>query len=100
MDNSPFREFKMSKFTEIMFYILIPLVMYYDMKDAKNINPLAGLILFLGFASFLFAKISVLRKGIHFSFGCDKMSRKIMWFYFSGYVLMIVGYFATFHPDY
>jgi vacuolar-type H+-ATPase subunit I/STV1 len=53
-------------------------------------------ILFLGAIFFLIAKISVVRKGQYFTFGCDNMSNKMMWSYFIGYILMIIGYIITF----
>lgn len=90
-----FNENKASKLTEVCFYILLPFVIYFQMKSAK-INLLGAPILFLGGILFLIAKISVINNGIFFSFGCDNMSKKMMWIYFAGYLLMIIGYLITF----
>jgi len=90
-----FNENKASKFTEVCFYIILPFIIYFQMKSAK-INLFGAPILFLGGILFLIAKISIIKKGIYFSFGCDNMSKKMMWIYFAGYLLMIIGYIITF----
>lgn len=92
-----FRENKISKFTEVCFYILIPFLIYFHMNDAK-VQVYGSPVLLLGFILFLIAKISVIRKGSYFSFGCDNMGKKMMWSYFAGYLLMITGCFLTFPP--
>ncbi len=97
MGNSLFYENKFSKATEVMFYILIPIVMYFDMKESQTVNLYGAALMLAGFISFLLAKISVIRKGSYFSFGCEHMTKKMMWAYFLGYVFMIAGYFVTFH---
>jgi hypothetical protein len=56
----------------------ISFVIYFQMISAKLIL-LDALILFLGGILFLIAKISVIKKGIYISFGCDNMSKKMMW---------------------
>lgn len=90
-----FRENKVTKITEIAYYILIPLVIYFHMKGAK-VQLIGVPVLFLGAIAFLVAKISVVRRRMYFTFGCDNMSTRMMWLYFVGYVLMIVGYIVTF----
>ena len=63
-----FRENKISKFLEIGFYILIPMVLYFHMRGAK-VQLIGAPILFLGAISFLIAKVSVVKGGMYFTFG-------------------------------
>jgi len=52
----------------------------------------------VGFILFLIAKLSVVRKGQWISFGAEsanRMSVRMIWAYYSGYFLMIVGFFAA-----
>lgn len=88
-------ENKLSRFTEILFLIQVPAILYFYAKQAK-INHWGLLIILLGFVLFLIAKISVIRKQHYFTFGCDNMSKAMMISYFFGYVFMIVGYLVTF----
>ena len=88
-------ENKLTRFTEILFYIAFILGGYNYAKTADvNINGL--LYIFLGLVLFLIAKISVIRKQHYFTFGCENMSKVMMIGYFLGYFFMIVGYLVTF----
>ena len=48
-----------------------------------------------GLALFLLAKVSLLRRGIRFSFGSSQMSPCSRRAYRAGYTLMVLGFFAT-----
>jgi hypothetical protein len=50
----------------------------------------------LGLALFLLAKLSLLRRGVRFSFGSAQMSPWNRRAYRAGYALMLLGFFATF----
>lgn len=89
-------EKKWFKIQETVFYIVAPIVAYFYMKSATNINPYGYIIMVLGFISFFTAKLSLIRKGIYFSIGCDEMSTKMMILYGLGYILMITGFVVTF----
>ena len=86
----------MSKFTEVGCMVLTPLAVYFYATSAKAVNIYGFIILLVGFVFYLRAKISVIQKGVYFSFGCDKMSERMMWLYFSGFMFMGIGYFWTF----
>ena len=88
-------ENKLSRFTEILFLIQIPAILYFYAKKA-HVNHWGFLVILLGFVLFLIAKISVIRKQHYFTFGCDNMTTKMMLIYFFGYLLMIFGYLVTF----
>lgn len=53
------------------------------------------LISIIGFMLFLKAKLSVIRTGKLFSFGCDLMDQKNTFLYFFGWVMIIGGYFLS-----
>jgi len=90
-----FHENKISKFTEFGFFLLMPFVLFFHMQGA-TIRPYGSPILFLGAFFFLIAKLSVLKQGHYFTFGCDNMTNPMMASYVLGYFLMIVGYLITF----
>jgi hypothetical protein len=50
-----------------------------------------------GFSLFLKAKLSLIRKGTYFSWGCDLMDQKNTYYYFFGWLLMVGGYFLCFY---
>lgn len=57
---------------------------------------LSASMLFVGFASFLLAKISVYQTGFWFSFGSGRMTARMRRFYRLGYLLMVPGALMTF----
>ena len=88
-------ENKLSRFTEVLFYIAFILGGYNYAKTAEvNVNGL--LYVLSGLILFLVAKISVIRKQHFFTFGCDNMSKTMTISYFFGYIFMIIGYLVTF----
>ena len=55
--------------------------------------------LFIGFILFLIAKISVIKKGKLITFGAsaaENMSKKMVFYYYFGYLFMIVGFIMSF----
>jgi len=94
-----FRENEFSFFGKAAIYILLTLV---ALSCAINIikgvvpNPYSFLLVAIGFSLFLVAKISVLSKGVRFSFGTEKMSNLNANLYRFGYWLMVVGAIFTF----
>ncbi|WP_408095701.1 hypothetical protein ACJVC5_11710 [Peredibacter sp. HCB2-198] len=71
------------------------LIFCYEFAQGKNPNLWGMIVSLIGFALFLKAKRSVIRKGKLISFGCDLMDQKNTNFYFSGWVLFIAGYFLS-----
>jgi len=64
-------------------------------------RPWAFPIVFVGFALFLAAKVSVLRKGVLLSFGAtvfENASRPMKVCYAVGWLLMIAGFVLSFGP--
>jgi len=94
-----FRENEFSFFGKAAIYISLILV---ALSCALNIikgivpNPYSFLFVAIGFSLFLIAKISVLSKGVKFSFGTEKMSNLNANLYRFGYWLMVVGTMLTF----
>jgi hypothetical protein len=94
-----FRENEISFFGKTAIYILLILI---ALSCALNIvngvvpNPYSFLLVAVGFFLFLIAKVSVLSKGVGFSFGTEKMSNLNANLYRVGYWLMVVGTIFTF----
>jgi hypothetical protein len=90
-----FNENKMSKVTEILIFLIIPIALYDHMKNTPpNIYGFPFMI--LGFLIFLIPKISQIGKGKLVSFGCEGLTQRMSLIYFSGVLLMFVGFLITF----
>lgn len=68
----------------------------YEYAQGREPWPWGMLLSVVGFGLFLKAKLSIIRTGKLISWGCDLMDQKNTYFYFSGWVLMIAGYFLSF----
>ena len=67
----------------------------YEYSKGKTPIAWAFTISAIGFGLFLKAKLSVIKTGKMFSFGCDLMDQRNTFFYFFGWVLMLAGYFLS-----
>lgn len=84
------------KIQEQLAFIVFPIFAYLHMKSSELINPIGYIGMIIGFSLFLIAKISLIRKGIYFSIGCDNMSQKMTLFYGIGYLVFIGSFLYTF----
>jgi bacteriorhodopsin len=94
-----FRENEFSFFGKTAIYVLLILVTLSCVSNViKGVvpNPYSFLLVAIGLAIFLVAKISLLSKGVRFSFGTKKMSNQMANLYRVGYWLMVVGIIFTF----
>ena len=67
----------------------------YEFSKGKTPVVWAFLISLIGFCLFLKAKLSIIKTGKLFTFGCDLMDLRNTYFYFFGWVLMVAGYFLS-----
>jgi len=84
----------------LLFVVAVPCIFLAILLDLAATAPLESLlfsssILFLGFASFLLAKISVYQTGFWFSIGSGQMTARMRRFYRLGYLLMVPGAVMT-----
>jgi len=89
-------EKKWFKIQEQVAYILVPVIAYFHMRSSEEINPLGYIGMLVGFSLFFIAKLSLIRKGIYFSIGCDNMTQKMSLFYGFGYLIFIGSFVYTF----
>ncbi|HXH75049.1 MAG TPA: hypothetical protein VNJ08_08795 [Bacteriovoracaceae bacterium] len=69
----------------------------YEYAEGREPWPWGLAISVVGFIFFLQAKMSVIKQGKLISWGCDLMDQRNTYFYFFGWVMMIGGYFLSFH---
>ena len=73
--------------------IVMPLVFILGL--VVTLGPAIGMVLMLiGFALFLTAKMSLIRQGIYVSWGSRRMSARLRTCYHAGYALMFAGALA------
>ncbi len=76
--------------------LIIFLAICYEYAEGRQPWPWGLLLSFLGFALFLKAKWSLLKKGTFVSWGCDLMDQSTTNCYFIVWVMMIAVYFISF----
>lgn len=92
-----FNENKFSRFTEVLVYICILIVFLTSLAQAKYLNPIGLVIMFVGFISLLYSKLPNLRERNYFTFGVDQIKSGYRVFYSGGIILMIFGFFFLFY---
>ena len=94
------KEHELSKFGKIasILIFVIPAIISAIVNIATHTvpNPWAFFVVIIGFALFLFAKISVIRKKKLVSFGTSYMTEGMANLYRLGYWLMVFGILLTF----
>jgi hypothetical protein len=99
-NNKAFTENELSLFAKAL--VIIGLVFPVIFLSVRNIfighveRPFAFVICLIGFFCFLISKLSLIRKGVFFSFGTKRLSENMSNIYRIGYWLMAVGLVITF----
>ena len=94
-----YRENEFSNVGKVAVYLLIGCAMIsalYNIYRGIVPNPFAFIVCIVGLLLFVIAKVSVISKGINFSFGTINMSSTMANLYRFGYWLMVVGVLCTF----
>ena len=99
MKNVPFRENKISWFTQSLIYALLVLAALsavFNIYNGVAKNPSAFWLSLVGLIFFFSAKVYVISKGSYVSFGSKNMPHMLGNIYRLGYWLMAVGVIFTF----